>query len=131
MKVVHTSGKRKTAIARGTVREGTGKVRINKVPIELYSPELARLKLTEPLEYKWWHSEDSLIWTEIPGTSVSLSLASVGQSEAGWYKVAVAGAGSISSVNCRSISEPFKLSVKECEPPEPAEVSFTRAPSFQ
>ena len=50
MKVVHTSGKRKTAIARGTVREGTGKVRINKVPLELYSPELARLKLTEPLE---------------------------------------------------------------------------------
>ena len=50
MKVVHTSGKRKTAIARGTVREGTGKVRINKVHIELYSPELARLKLTEPLE---------------------------------------------------------------------------------
>ena len=75
--------------------------------------------LTEPLEYKWWHSEDSLIWAEIPGTSVSLSLVSVGQSEAGWYKVAVAGAGSISSVNCRSISEPFKLSVKECEPPEP------------
>ena len=34
MKVVHTSGKRKTAIARGTVREGTGKVRINKVPLE-------------------------------------------------------------------------------------------------
>ena len=50
MKVVHTSGKRKTAIARGTVREGTGKVRINKVPLELYSQELARLKLTEPLE---------------------------------------------------------------------------------
>ena len=50
MKVVHTSGKRKTAIARGTVREGTGKVRINKVPLALYSPELARLKLTEPLE---------------------------------------------------------------------------------
>ena len=50
MKVVHTSGKRKTAIARGTVREGTGKVRINKVPLELYSPELARLKLTEPLK---------------------------------------------------------------------------------
>ena len=30
MKVVHTSGKRKTAIARGTVKEGTGRVRINK-----------------------------------------------------------------------------------------------------
>ena len=48
-KVVHTSGKRKTAIARGTVQEGTGRVRVNKSPIELYSPELARLKLTEPL----------------------------------------------------------------------------------
>jgi small subunit ribosomal protein S9 len=48
-KVVHTSGKRNTAIARGTVQEGTGRVRVNKSPIELYSPELARLKLTEPL----------------------------------------------------------------------------------
>ena len=44
MKVVHTSGKRKTAIARGTVREGTGKVRINKVPLELYSPEKLQIK---------------------------------------------------------------------------------------
>ena len=50
MKVVHTSGKRKTAIARGTVKEGTGRVRINKQPLELYSPELARLKLEEPLD---------------------------------------------------------------------------------
>lgn len=41
--------KRKTAIARGTVQEGTGKVRINRVPLELYSPELANLKLQEPL----------------------------------------------------------------------------------
>lgn len=48
-KVVHTSGKRKTAIARGTIREGKGRVRINKVPVELYSPELARLKIIEPL----------------------------------------------------------------------------------
>lgn len=49
MKVIHTSGKRKTAVARGTVQEGNGKVRINKIPLELYSPEIARLKLTEPL----------------------------------------------------------------------------------
>ena len=50
VKVIHTSGKRKTAIARGTVKEGTGKVRINRVPLELYSPELANLKLQEPLK---------------------------------------------------------------------------------
>ncbi len=49
-KTVHTSGKRKTAIARGTVREGTGRVRVNRKPVELYDPELAKLKLFEPLE---------------------------------------------------------------------------------
>jgi small subunit ribosomal protein S9 len=49
-KVIHTSGKRKTAIARGTVKEGTGRVRVNRKPVELYSPELARLKIQEPLE---------------------------------------------------------------------------------
>ncbi len=48
-KVVNTSGKRKTAIARAAVMKGTGKVRINKVPLEVFSTELARLKVTEPL----------------------------------------------------------------------------------
>ena len=48
-KVIHTSGKRKTAIARGKFRKGKGRVRINKKPVELYNPELARLKLKEPL----------------------------------------------------------------------------------
>ncbi len=49
-KTVHTSGKRKTAIARGTIKEGTGRVRVNRKPVELYSPELAKLKIFEPLE---------------------------------------------------------------------------------
>jgi small subunit ribosomal protein S9 len=48
-KVIHTSGKRKTAIARGKFRAGRGRVRINKSPVELYDPELARLKIQEPL----------------------------------------------------------------------------------
>jgi small subunit ribosomal protein S9 len=48
-KVIHTSGKRKTAIARGKFRVGKGRVRINKRPVELYDPELARLKIQEPL----------------------------------------------------------------------------------
>ncbi|MDD3753909.1 MAG: 30S ribosomal protein S9 [Methanobacterium sp.] len=48
-KVIHTSGKRKTAIARGKFRKGKGRVRINKKPVELYNPELARFKLKEPL----------------------------------------------------------------------------------
>jgi len=50
VKVIHTSGKRKTAIARATLRTGKGRVRINNKPVEFYQPELARLKIQEPLE---------------------------------------------------------------------------------
>ena len=50
MDAVNTSGKRKTAIARATVKEGSGKVTINKTPLAIYSPELARLKIEEPLQ---------------------------------------------------------------------------------
>ena len=50
VKVVHTSGKRKTAIARATLRSGKGRVRINSKPVEFYQPELARLKIKEPIE---------------------------------------------------------------------------------
>lgn len=50
MDAVNTSGKRKTAIARAVVKEGTGKVTVNKTPIAIYTPELARLKIEEPLQ---------------------------------------------------------------------------------
>lgn len=49
MKVINVSGKRKTAIARASVRKGTGLVRINRTPLEIYQPELARLKIKEAL----------------------------------------------------------------------------------
>jgi small subunit ribosomal protein S9 len=49
-KVVNTSGKRKTAVARASVQKGTGLVRINKKPVELYEPEIARWKLLEPIK---------------------------------------------------------------------------------
>ncbi len=50
MVLIQTSGKRKTAIARATLTEGKGRVRINNIPVELYQPELARLKIIEVLE---------------------------------------------------------------------------------
>jgi small subunit ribosomal protein S9 len=46
--VTNTSGKKKTAVARATVREGEGRVRINSQPVELTEPEMARLKMLEP-----------------------------------------------------------------------------------
>ena len=49
MKIVHTVGKRKTAIARATARPGKGRIRINKIPIELIEPKYKRMKLMEPI----------------------------------------------------------------------------------
>jgi small subunit ribosomal protein S9 len=49
VKIVNTSGKRKTAIARATLRPGSGTVRINSVPLEVYPNEMVRMKITEPL----------------------------------------------------------------------------------
>ena len=46
--VTNTSGKKKTAIARATISEGTGKVRVNSRPVELVDPEMAQLKMLEP-----------------------------------------------------------------------------------
>ena len=48
-KVVHTSGKRKTAVARATVKVGKGRVRVNSEPIEILQPALSRRKAMEPL----------------------------------------------------------------------------------
>ena len=48
-KVVTTSGKRKTAIARASVKKGKGRVRVNSKPIEILNPVLARRKAMEPL----------------------------------------------------------------------------------
>ena len=49
MKSVNTSGKRKSAIARATIRQGTGLVKINRVPIDFMEPRMSRLKVMEPL----------------------------------------------------------------------------------
>ena len=48
-KVVHTSGKRKTAVARATVKVGKGRVRVNSEPSEILQPALSRRKAMEPL----------------------------------------------------------------------------------
>ncbi len=48
-KLVNSSGKRKRAIARAVLREGKGKVRINKMLLDAYTPDIARLRIMEPL----------------------------------------------------------------------------------
>ncbi|MCI4435108.1 MAG: 30S ribosomal protein S9 [Thermoplasmata archaeon] len=49
MKVIVASGKRKTAVARAVAREGNGRIRINKIPLEIYRPELLRMMIMEPI----------------------------------------------------------------------------------
>jgi len=74
----------------------------------------------EPLEYKWWHSTDSITWTERPDfIGKNPSIDAIQKADSGWYKAAVSGDGNIESVNCRAVSEPFRLRVNECEPPVP------------
>jgi len=49
MKVVVSSGKRKSAVARASVRKGRGLVRVNNTPVEILEPHLARVMIMEPL----------------------------------------------------------------------------------
>jgi small subunit ribosomal protein S9 len=48
-KVLVVSGKRKTAVARAIVKPGAGRIRINRTPVEIFEPEIAREKIMEPL----------------------------------------------------------------------------------
>lgn len=49
MKIIHKSGIRKSSIARATIMEGSGIIRINKVLLENYTPKVAQMKIKEPL----------------------------------------------------------------------------------
>ena len=48
LKTIHTSGKRKRAIARATLNPGKGIIRINGKLVDEYKPKMYRLKLLEP-----------------------------------------------------------------------------------
>jgi len=49
MKVIHVSGTRKSAIARATLKEGKGIVRINSKLLDVYEPKMYKMKIQEPL----------------------------------------------------------------------------------
>ena len=46
--ILTVSGKRKTAIAKATIKAGTGIIKVNKKPLEIY-PYFQRLTLLEPI----------------------------------------------------------------------------------
>ena len=49
MKAIHKNGKRKTSIAKATLSTGKGIVRINSKLLENHTPEIAKMKIMEPL----------------------------------------------------------------------------------
>ncbi|MHA2243917.1 MAG: 30S ribosomal protein S9 [Candidatus Hodarchaeales archaeon] len=51
MKSFLRSGKRRTAIARAIIKEGTGRILINGKPIEIIQPEIVQMKLLEPFYF--------------------------------------------------------------------------------
>jgi small subunit ribosomal protein S9 len=70
--VTNTSGKKKTAIARATVTDGEGRIRINSQPVELVEPETARLKMLEPFRIAEADARDSVdVEIDVQGGGVS------------------------------------------------------------
>lgn len=69
-KVVNTSGKRKTSVARATVTKGAGRVWINKVPLELHQPQLARFKILEPINIAGAKAEKLDIEVNVSGGGI-------------------------------------------------------------
>lgn len=49
MKSAQVSGKRKRAIARASIKKGTGIVKINLLNLNAYGPEIAQLMIKEPI----------------------------------------------------------------------------------
>ncbi len=71
MKSVHVSGKRKTAIARATATQGTGKVTVNNVPVELITPDLSRDRVQEPVIIAGIHAKKVDINVTVTGGGIS------------------------------------------------------------
>ncbi len=49
MKVIHTSGTRKTAVARATLMPGNGIIRVNSELLQNMTSDMIKLKIQEPL----------------------------------------------------------------------------------
>ncbi|OUJ18963.1 Ribosomal protein S9 [Methanonatronarchaeum thermophilum] len=70
-KIVQSSGKRKNAIARATLKEGEGKVYLNHKPLEIIEPELRRLRIQEPLLIAGEKAENIDIKIKVEGGGIS------------------------------------------------------------
>lgn len=49
VKIIIAAGKRKRAVARAVIREGTGQIRINSMPLELIQPRYRQMRIRESI----------------------------------------------------------------------------------
>lgn len=82
MKIINISGKRRSAIARARLKEGTGNIKINEISLDLVEPKIARMRLKEPLILAGNTSEKVDIKVNVNGGGV------MGQSEAARLAIA-------------------------------------------
>ena len=65
--VIQEVGKRKTAVARATLKKGKGRVYINGIPLQIWEPELARKRISEPLLLAPDVAKKVDIWVRVHG----------------------------------------------------------------
>jgi small subunit ribosomal protein S9 len=97
-KTIVVSGKRKTAISRAVVKVGIGRVYVNKVPVEIYEPEIAREKMMEPL----FQSGDE-VWKQLDLDVKTSGGGYMGQAEAARMAIANAILKWTKSTHLRSV----------------------------
>ena len=49
LKMVYTHGKKRNAIANAVIKEGSGKITVNGIPIQNIEPKTLRVKIFEPI----------------------------------------------------------------------------------
>src|SRR3989304_2334425 len=97
-KVLVVSGKRKTAAARAVVKPGIGRIRVNRTPVEIFEPEIAREKIMEPLLQA---GED--VWKQLDMDIKTSGGGYMGQAEAARMAVANAALNSTKSPQSRTV----------------------------
>jgi small subunit ribosomal protein S9 len=71
MKVIHTSGKRKSSVARASLYPGTGIIRINGFKLDNWNPGMNQLKVREPMILAGDIAEKADIRINVHGGGVS------------------------------------------------------------
>lgn len=66
-RTIYTSGKRKRSIARATLKDGKGRIRINNQSLETIQPKSSRLRIEEPLILAGGFSEKVDISVRVAG----------------------------------------------------------------